>query len=1071
MIKNVKHILIFVLALGSFFYADNAKAQASTEKFGQNQIQYRTFNWKYYDSTHFRVFFYRPNEKLAEHILDEAERELSTIVQKMGGSLPRKLNIVLYASYSDYVQTNIGVDHTSDLNDADGGRLKVSGDNLPVYFTGSHVELKNQVKRGVANVIKDNMLFGKNIKEIVKNAIKMNLPEWYTDGYVEYISKEWTPELETEVQNLITVDSNKKFIEIAQKNKKIVGHSFWHFIENKYGPNRVSNLLYLSRFKKNVSAALTQAIQKPAKDVYDEWRQYYAVPAEVLANENTFGRELATKLKTKFAGQYSQFSLSPNGTQLAYVLKKDGEWKVIIQETDLGDSKVLVAGGFKNLDEINDPNYPMIAWSPSGKYLATLYPIKDKTLLRLYNSRTQRKENKIITRRKIERITGMCFTTDDRTLVFSGIKKGKSDIFNYNFRRNRVTNLTNDFYDDHSPSYVSSGNKTGILFMSNRVDTVLNEEELASREYFNEDYNIFYFNQKNRATLRQVTSGSNEIYSPIQYGLEKFSYIQKINGALVRKIINVENTPSGAVTFKSEQTNTLPFNVLKHAYVPSKESVVEVIKKNGKYHVYNTKVKELEKFDAENPTITNSTAVKNEKITGSRPKGNSAPYITNYPDEETSETLKSLFTGKKRTVKKENSKEVSLRPKRKKKRYKTTFNPKSLSSSLDNTLLFTRYQNVSHNASGYNYPDMNGFLSFELIDLLEDQKVTGGIRVPATLDGTSYFLQYANYKKRLDWKITYFHQQNKRVYDTSEAPPNFTAPFNFLGKVSTDYFEGNVRYPFNRANSINMSVGFRYDKVRYLSLNSFTNEFPNDHEYWSFMRFEYIFDNTIKPIRNIRKGTRAKVFAEYQYRLNKSRTGFYQLGLDARNYLPIYKNIILASRTATGLSDGSAKLLYYLGGVDNPIRLSIDQGNTPNNIQDYAFQTTATNLRGYQLQAFNGSSYAVINEEIRLPVYNTFFKKPVKSAFLRNLQLIGFIDVGAAWRGFLPWDKNINPDFTSTSGNVLANIRNEQDVMGIGYGAGIRTKIMGYFLRLDLGWNIEPGPKKPMIHLSMANDF
>lgn len=1070
MLKSINYVIIFLLVFVSFLSVKDTCAQASTEKFGQNQIQYRNFTWKYYDSTHFRVFFYRPNEKLAEHILDEAERDLSSIVQKMGGSLPRKLNIVLYSTYNDYLQSNIGIDHTSDLNDADGGRLKVSGDNLPVYFTGNHVELKNQVKQGVANVIKDNLLFGKNLKEIVKNAIKTNLPEWYTDGYVEHISNDWTPERETEVQNLIAVDSNKKFTDIAQAHRKIVGHSFWNFLENKYGKSQVSNLLYLSRFKKNVEDAIGQAIQKPAVEVFAEWRQYYAVPTDVLADENTFGRDLKTRLKTEFAGEYSQLSLSPNGTQLAYVLKKDGEWKIAIQETDLGDSKVLIEGGFKNLDEVNDPDYPMIAWSPSGKYLATIFPLKDKTLLRLFDTRTQRKQNRIITRRKIERITGMCFTTNDRTLVFSGIKKGKSDIFSYDFTRNRVTNLTNDYYDDHSPSYVSSGNKTGILFLSNRVDTVMNKEELASREYFNENYNIFYFNQKNRATLRQVTDTENTLSSPIQYGLEDFSYIEKINGTLVRKVLSVENSETGAVTFKPSTTSALPFNVLKHNYLTTTESVVEVIKKNGQYHVYNTKVKDLEKYDVENAGNSSSNIIDKQTVkNNSKNNRTSAPYITDYKDDEVSESLKNLFSDTKKPT--SNSKLVNIQRRRKKKRYKTTFNPKALSTSLDNTLLFTRYQNVAHNGGGYNYPDLNGFLSFELVDILEDQKITGGIRVPPTLDGTSYFLQYANYKKRLDWKVTYFHQQNKRVYDTSEAPLNFIAPASFLGKVSTEYIEGNVRYPFNRANSINLSVGFRYDKVRYLSINSWTNEFPSDQEYWSFMRFEYVYDNTINPIINIRKGTRAKVFAEYQYRLNKASTGFYQVGFDARNYLPIYKNIILASRTATGLSDGSAKLLYYLGGVDNPIRLSIDQGNTPNNIGDYAFQTTATNLRGYKLQALNGSSYAVINEEIRLPIYNTFFKRPLRSDFLRNFQLIGFVDVGVAWRGFLPLEKNINPNYQSQNNNILAKFNNEQDIMGIGYGVGARSKLMGYFLRLDVGWNIEKEDTKPMIHISMATDF
>lgn len=1076
MIKYVKYILFSVVLSGCFLLSKNSEAQASWEKFGQNQMQYQNFDWKYYDSTHFRVFFYRPADKLAEHVLNQAENELSSIVQKMGGSLPRKLNIVLYNSYSDYIQTNIGVNHSSDLNDADGGRLKVSGDNLPVYFTGNHNDLMKQVKQGVANVIKDNMLFGKNIREIVKNAIRMNLPEWYTTGYVQHISNDWTPELETEVQNIISLtDSNTKFRNVAQQNPKIVGHSFWNFIEKQYGPNAVTNLLYLSRFKKNIDAAIRQAVKKDAIILYDEWKAYYALDDDLLADENTFGRKLQTEIKSKFEGRYSKFYLSPNGTQLAYVIRREGEWKIVLQETDLGDSKVLVEGGYKNLDEVNDPNYPLIAWSPSGNNLVTVYPEKDQTFIRLYNTSNQRKQNKLLSRRKIERVTGVCFTNNDYTLILSGIKKGKSDIFSYNFRRNRVTNLTNDDYDDHSPSYVSSGNKVGVLFLSNRQDTVMNKEELKSKEYFNKNFNIFYFNQKNRATLRKVTNTTSPISSPIQYGLDNFSYIEKQDGKLVRKIIEVDNTATGAVSFKTAATHDLPFNILKHHYIPNQESVVEVIKKKGKYYIYNTKVKALEKYAAENKSeasekIEEKEIVINKKI--------SAPYQTGYENVDTTSALYNIFTKGEYIVSKSQaqSKLVTIPKRRKKNRYTTTFNPKTLSTSLDNTLLFTRYQNISYNQGGFQFPSVNGFLSFELIDILEDHKITGGIRIPTTFDGTSYFLQYANYKKRLDWKMTYFHQQTTQEYDASEAPDSLFSPTNFLGKVGTEYFETNIRYPFNRANSVNLSIGFRYDRVRYLANNQPTVQFPSQREYWSFMRGEYIFDNSINPILNIRKGTRAKLFAEYQYRLSSPSTGFYQIGFDVRNYTTIYKNTILASRIATGLSDGSAKLLYYLGGVDNTLIQTpgADRGPIPDNIDEYAFQTLATNLRGYRQQALNGSSYAVINEEIRLPIHNTFFKRPVKSAFIRNLQLVTFVDLGVAWRGILPIEKNTNPNFKSSNnnGSVVAEFNNDQKIMGLGYGAGVRTKLMGYFIRFDVGWNIEQTDnKRPQYHLSMATDF
>ena len=134
------------------------------------------------------------------------------------------------------------------------------------------------------------------------------------------------------------------------------------------------------------------------------------------------------------------------------------------------------------------------------------------------------------------------------------------------------------------------------------------------------------------------------------------------------------------------------------------------------------------------------------------------------------------------------------------------------------------------------------------------------------------------------------------------------------------------------------------------------------------------------------------------------------IGFDARHYLQIYRNIIWAVRAAGDFSWGKQKLIYYLGGVDNWLMFGKNQRAdgtfrylNPSNIPDpattYAFQSLAVNLRGFIQNTANGNNALVINSEVRAPVFSSFFNKPINNAFLRNFQVVQFIDLGTAWNG------------------------------------------------------------------------
>jgi len=134
----------------------------------------------------------------------------------------------------------------------------------------------------------------------------------------------------------------------------------------------------------------------------------------------------------------------------------------------------------------------------------------------------------------------------------------------------------------------------------------------------------------------------------------------------------------------------------------------------------------------------------------------------------------------------------------------------------------------------------------------------------------------------------------------------------------------------------------------------------------------------------------------------------------------------------------------------------------------------AANMRGFEQNVRNGNNFALINAELRLPVFSYFINRPIQSDFLRNFQVIGFGDVGTAWMGTSPFEEN-NPSNNEefTTGPITVTYENINDPIVGGLGFGLRTTLLGYFVRADWGWGVENGliADKPLFMLSLSLDI
>ena len=1104
-----------------------ATAQVNTVPFGKNRVQYKKFDWRYYQTNNFNTYFSQGGLNLGKIVAQVAEEELAQLEDFVEYGLQRRANIVIYNSFDDMKQSNIGVG--IDWQNT-GGVTKLVNNKMVVYYDGNHAHLRRQVREGLAGVLVDNLLFGDDLGEFAGNQALLDLPKWLTDGYVAYAAEAWNTELDDQLKSAMLSGRYKNFYQLAFREPELAGHAFWRFVANNYRRDNVTYFLYLSRIYKSLNAASLKVTKKKFKDLLKEFMESEGdkYNGDLRGRRNQPRGSVVAVEEVKPGLDYYRFQANPIERNRTYAMVKFRRGIYRIELEDLSDKRkiLLKAGVLNNQNEIN-PHYPLMAWDPKGSKLLVVYNAEGKIRMFVYDMQARIKTFKQDLPEEFQLIQDARYMLDNNTLVLSAVKNGQSDIFVYKIREQTVQQITNDPYDDLDANFVAFPNKTGIIFSSNRPtgDAPKGDTVLPARHAFN----IFLVDNWNQSEFRQITQLSKLKYGqarlPTQYNSNHFTFVSDENGIANRwagffstrragldTIIKIgeeylrnpsraeldstlkawerpEPDSVGFFSITDDSTYVFPItnyqSSLRESRSAGDNNLVSEVRQEGELKLlYKLRINEdVLKRRNINPRPTDFIRrLMNEE----RARRNDPTVYPTTAQHRDSVKARNIFQSEFDAQLDSSVIEVgALEPKEKEPLlksakmfdYRMRFSTDYVVSGFNNSVLVNRFQPYGGGSGPIylsNTDALNGIIRMGISDLFEDVKFLGGFRIASNLRDNDYFASYQNLKKRIDWGVTYFRQiQNQfPIYDPVREPLKARL-FNIM---YSNLYQGNISYPFDEVRSLRAQLGYRSDRVviktnvgdpRSLSYNDSVLRY-------ALARLEYVHDNTINPTLNIWNGLRYKVYVDIASRLAKSNVqgrNTINIGGDIRYYYPIFRNLIWAGRGSFDMSWGNQKLIYYLGGVDGWIAPKFNNSNPPDPDNTYAFQSLALNLRGHHQNAANGNNAMVMNSEVRFPVFTTLFSRPVNNAFLRNFQLVQFFDLGAAWNG--QFDKLARP--TSTYGTPPVQVQIKPGGIGPfigGYGFGARSTLLGYFLRLDAGWPMGGFfDRKPYYYFAMGLDF
>lgn len=1123
--------IVSLFLLSIFLTPFLSKSQVNAVEFGKNRIQYKKFNWKFYEGQNFDVYVTQGGTELGNFVSRMAESELMSIETFMESTLRGKATVFVYNSYDEYRQSNIGLGATTQNSN---GVTILPNNKMLVYFDGNHTHLKMMIRKGIAQIILNNLLFGDDIGEVASNQALLDLPKWLTDGYIAYAAEHWSTEKDDELKSAMLNGDYRTFYHFAFAKPELAGHSFWHYIATNYKKESVTYFLYLARVYKNLNTASQKIAKMKFKPLLAEFMEkeqdkYYT---DIRRRRNAPKGSIIADMDVS-KSDYYRFQANPNPKNKNYVVVEFKKGFYSVQYFEDYESKTILKKGVRTNEGDINPNYPILAWDVKGNSFICIYWESGKTKMFVYDivSRYKKYKQEIT---DFDQILDANYMLNDNTLVLSATKNGHTDIYTYLIKEQKATQITNDIYDDLNPSIVSFPNRTGIIFSSNRPspDAPNADTVQPSRHKFN----IFLVDILNNSATKQITQLTNVKFGnatmPMQYNTNHFSFVSDENG--------VGNRWAGFFSTKREGLDTLYFvgdEMLRNPSIKEMDSALVAWQKQepdsiAYFQVFKDSTYTFPITNYQSSLTESRVAGNNGQISETRREGNykylyklrinedallkrnvTAPptaYMKKVMNDAKIQQGKANIYGKQkidsavleqkdffetpfadekrdsnylaRIIEKANTPQVIAKARLFKTKLK--FQADNLQSGIANNLLVTRYQPYGGGFGPIqlsNGNNLNFAFKAGVFDLFEDHRITAGVRLGTNFSDKEIFVGYQNLKKRLDWGFNYYRSNITNAYRYLVTPGNGV----YNADLVTNIYQGNVSYPFDEVRSLRINMGIRRDHITLKPANLAAFGAPDviglivrDSTAYNVLgRIEYVHDNTINPTMNIWEGLRFKAYMEFilpgaDKKFIPGQETF-NFGFDARHYLPIYRNCIWAVRAAADISWGNKKIIYYLGGVDGWISPQFNNNNPPAQDQSYAFQSLAVNMRGYNQNVANGNNAFVINSEIRLPIFTTFFNKPINNAFLRNLQLVQFLDLGTAWNG--KYNGITRPTEIYTQPNNPITVKIDAGGLGPfagGYGFGLRSTVFGYFLKFDVAWPMKGVfVGKPIGYFALGVDF
>jgi Tol biopolymer transport system component len=1074
--NKFSRILLSIIAVAVIF----STFQNAYSQFGKNKVQYKVFDWKFIQSKHFDVYFSQGGYELAQYTAVVAESSLTSLSKNLDYNITNRIPIVVFNSHNEFQQNNVLDDF---MPEGVGGVTELFKNRVLIPFEGNYEQYRHVIHHELLHAFMNDMFYGGSIQNIISKNITLNVPIWFSEGMAEYqslngLDKATDMYIRDAVlnNNLPPIEYNNGYL--AYRG----GQSFLSFIADTYGDYKMGELMNNIKSLNDVDFALKETFKLNTEQLSEKWLKQLKKThwPEIAKREDVkdIGKMLTDH--TKDGGFYNVApTISPKGDRFAFISNRNDFFSVFLADVQTGKiiDKVIEGNNTNSFEELQVLT-PGLTWSPDGKKLAISVKAGDRDAIFIINA-----DNGDETRLPVDlnSISQVKWSPFKDVIAFVGTDTKQSDIYIYDISKNKLKNLTNDIFSDQTPTWTPDGKQ--IYFTSDRGSYLTKESIPPDFKMYNYDVNrkdVYRINVEDGKIERITDSketkngyvnftddGKKVLYVSDRNGISNIYYGQwDSSGTYSEKPITNSISPIDQLSLSKDakkllfvslneggydiysmdnpfdkkiEFDTLPPTEFVKKKYDVKKSIFVDRKADSLLHDSSFTLKDSLNTDSTKKFVKiepDSTSIKVKKDSASIYGSNIKLKLNNKkdPGQKYIDNFDSLYSSNNNfKVDNPTNDDGSFRIKD----YKIKFTPDL----------------VYGNAMYSSYYGVQGVATISLSDMLGNHRITFLTSMVIDLKNSDYAVGYQYLPKRIDYGIELYHTARFVLYDKGLGTGSELYRYRTIGA------NVNLSYPINKFRRLDAGVSFM--SITRENLDN-GNE-PTTRKYYTVPSITLAFDNALYGYIYPEKGSRYYLTTLLSPNLGDESSEFFTLIGDFRKYFKIADNYSFAVRFNGGTSFGKNPQRFYLGGIDNWINWQFENSKIPfgESIDNYAFASTITPLRGYNFNAEGGSKFVLTNMELRFPIFKYLILGALPLGF-QNIMGSLFLDAGTAWSD----TKNLKLIGTNVAGNTVTN-----DLL-IAPGFGSRIVFLGFPVRMDIAWRYNLHSfSDPMYMFSIGLDY
>ena len=178
--SRVRFTLICVLFIFLF-----VNYQTFAQYFGQNKIQYQSFNFKIIKTDHFDIYYYPDENEMADEAALMAERWYARYANLFQHQLSSRQVLILYASSAQFDQTNT---ISGQLGEGTGGVTEPIKRRIVLPVGGSLAETNHVIGHELVHAFQYDITGTRGGAQAIQGPALERMPLWFVEGMAEYFS-------------------------------------------------------------------------------------------------------------------------------------------------------------------------------------------------------------------------------------------------------------------------------------------------------------------------------------------------------------------------------------------------------------------------------------------------------------------------------------------------------------------------------------------------------------------------------------------------------------------------------------------------------------------------------------------------------------------------------------------------------------------------------------------------------------------------------------------------------------------------------------------------------------------